>query len=58
MEKKVIIITSREYFSCKVDNEKILTEELLDILINYFKIDTTEIDNVISKMSLDQSKRN
>lgn len=58
MEKKVIIITSREYFSCKVDNEKILTEELLDILINHFKIDTTEIDNVISKMSLDQSKRN
>lgn len=58
MDNKAIIITSREYFSCKVANDKILSSEMLDILINHFKIDTTEIDNVISKMSLDQSKRN
>ena len=58
MENKAIIITSREYFSCKADNEKILNEELLQIMINHFKIDTTEIDRIITKMSLDQSKRN
>lgn len=58
MGKKAIIITSREYFTCKVDNEKILAEDLLNILINHFDINTTDFDNVISKMSIDQSKRN
>lgn len=54
MENKAIIITSREYFSCKADNEEILNEELLQIMINHFKIDTTEIDRLITN----QSKRN
>lgn len=61
MSKKVIIITSRDYFTCKSVHESTLSNDLLNLLIKSLKIPEEKIkkiDESLQRQSATLEKRN